>query len=696
MKRMAWSFPLHVLILLMALALTAGLSQGQNRPGSAASGAFLETMNPLSDVVLPRLYPVIASDVSPTLGDATLINRIRFVVALAMAEAAAPYHPTAVGMYSRLPRRPVEARTDRNINTAMLHAAYQALSGLLPDRQPVWREMLSDFGLNPDDASTDLDTAVGIGNVAGKATHDGRLHDGMNQEGDYQDTTGYVPVNSAFELRDPSRWQPGLRLMGTGVYTVQQFVTPQLANTETFAPFDPREMRVPPPAASDPENWEAYTEQVDAVLETLANLTDLQKMKAELFDNKVASLGLSYLAVAEDMDLSPADTVRGYLVKSAAWMDSAVVTWQEKSRYDAVRPFSAIPYVYGEDLVTSWGGPGAGRSELPASQWRSYLPENDHSEYPSGSTCGCYAHAQALRRFTGTDELDWTVAYPPGSSRIEPGFTPAQELNLNFATWTDFASDCGNSRHWGGVHFPAAVEASAAYCSVFGDLAYEYYLTLMDGTAPLREPAQALDVDPWLAASRQTSAPPITIPDADRPTPLTCENVAESVIVTAFNSGVICNDVDTSGLQLLTGFLDAVSISGELELGVQVCFRESGSLIFLDTMVDPPRLTELTSYHVSDMSCGWIDQAGTVVLVASPLSISATDSRDFLRLTDCELTTTHNLNFRATPNGNKLSDVIARNTTLVSFARTDGWFNVVYRGIPGWISADYVRATGTC
>ena len=293
MKRIALSFPLYVLILLMALALTAGLSQGQNRPGSAVSGAFLETMSPLRDVILPRLYPVIASDVSPTLGDATLINRIRFVVALAMAEAAAPYHPTAVGMYTRLPRRPVEARTDRNINTAMLHAAYQALSGLLPDRQPVWREMLSDYGLNPDDASTDLDTAVGIGNVAGKAAHDGRLHDGMNQEGDYQDTTGYMPVNSAFELRDPSRWQPGLRLMGTGVYTVQQFVTPQLANTETFAPFDSREMRVPPPAASDPENWEAYTEQVDAVLETLANLTDLQKMKAELFDNKVASLGLS-------------------------------------------------------------------------------------------------------------------------------------------------------------------------------------------------------------------------------------------------------------------------------------------------------------------------------------------------------------------------------------------------------------------
>ena len=688
-----------ILSILLVSLQTGGALHAQNLPGTEFSPPLLETFEPLGDIVLPRLYPIIASDVSPTLGDATLINRLRFIVALAMADAAAPYHPTAVGMYTRIPRVPELERTDRHINTAMLHAAYQALSGLLPDRQPVWREMLTDYGLNPDDASTDLDSPVGIGNVAGKAAHDGRLRDGMNQAGNYQDTTGYAPVNSAFELRDPSRWQPGLRLMGTGVYTVQQFVTPQLANTEPFAPFDPREMRVPPPSASDPENWEAYTEQVDAVLRTLANLTDEQKMKAELFDNKVASLGLSYLAVAEDLDLSPADTVRGYLVKSAAWMDAAVVTWQEKARYDAVRPFSAIPYVYGDELVTSWGGPGAGTSEFPASQWRSYLPENDHSEYPSGSTCGCYAHAQALRRFTGTDELDWSVSYPPGSSRIEPGFTPAQELSLNFATWTDFASDCGNSRHWGGVHFPAAVEASAAYCSVFGDLAFEKYMTLMDGTAPLREPAQALAVDPWLAASRQSSAPPITIPDADRPTPLTCENVTESIKVTAFNSGVICKGVDTSGLQLLTGFLDAVSISGELEEGIQVCFRDSGSLIFLDTMESPPSLTELTSYHLSDMTCGWTDQVGTVVLVASALPVAATaDNIDGLRfvLPNCEVVTSTRVNFRAAPGGARVIGVIPSNTSLIATVRSGGWFNVNYQRSTGWISADYVDTEGNC
>ena len=88
----------------------------------------------------------------------------------------------------------------------------------------------------------------------GRGALAGRLRDGMNQLGNYQDNTGYMPVNSAYVLRDPSRWQPGVRLQGTGVYIVQHFVTPQLANTEPVGAFDPRQFRAAPPIASDPES----------------------------------------------------------------------------------------------------------------------------------------------------------------------------------------------------------------------------------------------------------------------------------------------------------------------------------------------------------------------------------------------------------------------------------------------------------
>ena len=653
---------MHIRICLVTLifisANAAMIVRGQGLPGTEISSSLIETVNPLSDVMLQRLYPIIAVDVSPSLGDATLINRINFVVSLGMVDAAAPYHPTAVGMYTRVPRRPESEWTDRNINTAMMHAAYHTLVGLLPDRELVWREMLADYGLNPDDASADLDTPVGIGNVAGQGASEGRLYDGMNQTGDYQDTTGYMPVNSAFVLRDPSRWQPGVRLQGTGVYTIQQFVTPQLANTEPMAEIDPRSLRVPPPDASEVENWEAYKLQVDDVLEISANLADEQKLMAELFDNKIVSLGLSYVHLARELDLSPADTVRGYFVKVAAALDSSVVIWQEKARFDAVRPFSAIRHVYGDDLVTTWGGPGAGTTEIPASTWQSYLPEADHPEYPSGSTCGCFATAQAMRRFTGTGELNWSVSYPAGTSRIEPGVTPARDLTLHFETWTDFAENCGQARVWGGVHFPAAVETSVALCSSFGDTAFEYYTTLMDGTAPVREPAQALEVDPWLAASTRSTAQVVQVPAPTTPTPEACEAVSDSIVVTAVNSGIECRPLDTSGLQLLTGFLDAVDITGEVNLGVQVCFRDSGSLIFLDMSAATPRMTELTTYQVSGMTCGWIDQPGTVVLVASAFPVASSDgsfNASRTRLPNCEVVTTSRLNFRAEPSGPRLS-----------------------------------------
>lgn len=62
---------------------------------------------------------------------------------------------------------------------------------------------------------------------------------------------------------------------------------------------------------------------------------------------------------------------------------------------------------------------------------------------------------------------------------------------------------------------------------------------------------------------------------------------------------------------------------------------------------------------------------------------------------DCQVTTTHALNFRDNPNGKRIG-LVPPGTTLVASARTAGWFQVEYREIAGWISADYVVAQGVC
>ena len=131
MRRIMKSRRVCILLFMIVAFQAVGVLQSQGLPGAEISVPLYELADPLHDVILPRLYSIIAADVSPSLGDATLINRFRFIVSLAMVDAAAPYHPTAVGMYTRVPRRPEEEWTDANINTAMLHGAYNALVGLL-------------------------------------------------------------------------------------------------------------------------------------------------------------------------------------------------------------------------------------------------------------------------------------------------------------------------------------------------------------------------------------------------------------------------------------------------------------------------------------------------------------------------------------------------------------------------------------
>lgn len=442
---------------------------------------------------IPAIYGISAGA-----NDASIVLRITTLLANAWFDAIAPYHPTAVGVYSRIPRRPPsEGRTNRNKNIALMYASYRVLNSLVPQNGANWREMMTSAGLNPDDASTDTTHAVGIGNVAGNAIVAARLRDGMNQLGDeggstyhlkpYADYTRYQPVNTPSEVVDAGRWQPLVVTKGVGLFQAQQFVTPQWGITRPYTVPNVNKFVAPAPAASNP-NSPAYKQQADAVLAAQAGLTNRQKALAELFDDKVVSLGV----ISGLINLSRGYDLTTYIYErfstGIAIFDAGIATWKEKLRHDAVRPITAIRHLYGNQPVTAWGGPGKGTvNDLPASQWRGYLNTADHPEYPSGSACFCSAHAQAARRLeSGSDRLGawWFVA--KGSSRVEPGVTPTEDTWLYWNTWTEFVEDCGKSRFYGGVHFLPAIEEAKKLCTPFGDLGYEFMINHINGTA--REP----------------------------------------------------------------------------------------------------------------------------------------------------------------------------------------------------------------
>ncbi|MEU3255614.1 DUF6851 domain-containing protein [Streptomyces sp. NPDC006997] len=439
--------------------------------------------------------------------DVTVFLWTNRLTMLAAFDALAPYHETAVGVYSRIPRRPSsESATNRNLNIAAIHAQNAMWKRILPSNVARLRGLMLALGLDPDDETENLTSPVGIGNTAAKAVWEALKNDGMNFLGyeggrkynprPWADYTGYQPVNTPFKLSHPSRWQPqlqphnGRRAGGghgdMGIYVTQHFVTPQARLVKPHIFDDARDFHIAPPDFSDHTRPRAYKRAVDQVLEASASLTDERKALCEIMENKLWGIGHSSIVIARKYDQDDQMGVHGWahwmLQHILATFDPLIAAWHQKTKYDAVRPISAVQHVYGRRKLTAWGGVGKGTvNDIPANEWTGYLPVGDHPEYPSGSTTLCSATSQTARRFFDSDELDWTIHYPAGSTVIEPGITPGKDLSIHFPTWTDFTRTCANSRVWGGVHFQQTVDRSIVFGEQFGDLAYEFVQRYVKG-----------------------------------------------------------------------------------------------------------------------------------------------------------------------------------------------------------------------
>ena len=461
--------------------------------GASANAFDLDTGYAPAEVVIPNAFELLSVDVSKSGSDATLVLRHTAMLSNSWFDAVAPYHPTQVGIYSKITQRRTETNNhDKNIS--VLYAAYRVLSSLAPHRQAQWDAMLMNLGLDPTDDNMDPTNPIGIGNIAGMGVVKARVNDGMNQLGNeggvkynrqpYKDYTNYTPVNTYYKLRHPGRWQPAGGTNGFGKFNIQQFVTPQMGYTKAYSYKNPEQFGIHAPWKSNPANYNAYKAQVDDVLQYSANLTDEHKLIAELFDYKLRSLGFSEIFAANKFQLPYIQKVQMAFLSNMTEFDTAIAVWRQKTKWDAVRPWSAIRYVYGKQKVTAWGGPGKGTvTDIPADQWTSYLPVADHAEYPSGSAAFCAAHAYVLKRFLNTDELGWTVPYPAGSSTYERGITPQQDTQLVFPTWSDFREKCGMSRLYAGVHFRDSIDGGYSIGDRVGAKAYKFLTNHINGQA---------------------------------------------------------------------------------------------------------------------------------------------------------------------------------------------------------------------
>jgi hypothetical protein len=131
--------------------------------------------------------------------------------------------------------------------------------------------------------------------------------------------------------------------------------------------------------------------------------------------------------------------------------------------------------------VLAWGGPGQGTRRIRGEAWQPYIATPPFPEHPSGHSTFSAAAAAVLARFTGSDRFGASVTIPAGSSRVEPGTTPAADVVLSWPTFTDAADQAGRSRRYGGIHFRTGDLVGRALGAMVGARAWRGAAELLAG-----------------------------------------------------------------------------------------------------------------------------------------------------------------------------------------------------------------------
>ena len=202
-----------------------------------------------------------------------------------------------------------------------------------------------------------------------------------------------------------------------------------------------------------------------------------------------------------------------------------------------------------------------------------------------------------------------------------------------------------------------------------------------------------------------------------------------SVKVTAelgLNSGIIFERFDhyAVGVQSVAdrGILDVVNVWGQASQNYEVCFPQSGAIVFVDAATSPRKVIDLETFARDGYTCAAMNRAGQVVLVKgsgpSPANgalaqafIDATndDASSAIDLESCSVSSAHNLNLRDDPWGEKIT-VLPKHTSVSASARTESWYRVSFTEstaeaddaetsvvrYEGWIAAWLSDGEGDC
>ena len=175
-------------------------------------------------------------------------------------------------------------------------------------------------------------------------------------------------------------------------------------------------------------------------------------------------------------------------------------------------------------------------------------------------------------------------------------------------------------------------------------------------------------------------------------------------------SGIQCKRIGAAGIYdaaiINLGVEDAVDIFGYAEQGYELCFPQTGRIIFLDAATLPRLVVQADFSYSGGYTCAALDRAGIVVLVAAPQTAAFSTSQfiepgtndslsSAIPLMRCQVTPATTLKLRTAPWASALG-LVWEDSTALATARTRSWFKVRHEGREGWIAAWLTTSQGGC
>lgn len=382
---------------------------------------------------------------------------------------------------------------------AISYAAYRVLIALYPTQSSVLTTAL-------DESAGNLENLTSKGNFVLRAQRDGLdiglivynyyLNDGSNQANGYADTTGYTPVavfdtivdtNNVSVWADTAKrykWMPLKYVTQVGGIATQTAVTPHWGLVKTnaipYGSYFRTNVRIQP-----------TQEEIDEVIQATANLTEAQKVQAELFAKGPGTESppgmwldiANQISVAEQNNL--AKDVKLFFGLSQALHDSGIAAWDIKYAYNTIRPLTLIRNVYRGQSINGWGGPGtSGSTSMLGQEWKPYQPSHfmtpPFPEVVSGHSTFSSSAATVIAALRRSDSATISLTSQAGSISYDPTL-PSQNTTLSYTTLSSCASAAGYSRILGGIHFAQGNELGLSLGKNVGLKVYDKCMSLFKG-----------------------------------------------------------------------------------------------------------------------------------------------------------------------------------------------------------------------